>query len=92
MMKKNPDKNKSDSKDPAKFRAVSPVLKGQEMELEITGLGSAGEGVGRFRDIAVFVPGALPGEKVTATAAIMPALCTKPAEAVSCSIFLMRRN
>ena len=71
MMKKNPDKNKSDSKDPAKFRAVSPVLKGQEMELEITGLGSAGEGVGRFRDIAVFVPGALPGEKVTATAAII---------------------
>ena len=70
-MKKNPDKNKSDSKDPAKFRAVSPVLKGQEMELEITGLGSAGEGVGRFRDIAVFVPGALPGEKVTATAAII---------------------
>ena len=71
MMKNNPDKNKSDSKDPAKFRAVSPVLKGQEMELEITGLGSAGEGVGRFRDIAVFVPGALPGEKVTATAAII---------------------
>ena len=35
-----------------------PVQKGQEMELEITGLGSSGEGVGRFKDIAVFVPGA----------------------------------
>ena len=71
MMKKNPDKTKSDSKNSAKFRTASPVLKGQEMELEITGLGSAGEGVGRFRDIAVFVPGALPGEKVTATAAVI---------------------
>ena len=71
MMKKKPDKNKSDSKEPAKSRAVSPVLKGQEIELEITGLGSAGEGVGRFKDIAVFVPGALPGEKVKATAAII---------------------
>ncbi|MBR4908185.1 MAG: 23S rRNA (uracil(1939)-C(5))-methyltransferase RlmD [Acidaminococcaceae bacterium] len=45
-----------------------PVQKGQEMELEITGLGSTGEGVGRFKDIAVFVPGALPGETVKATA------------------------
>lgn len=41
-----------------------PVQKGQEMELEITGLGSAGEGVGRYKDVAVFVPGALPCETV----------------------------
>ena len=64
MIKKKTDKNKADGKDIAKPRAVFPVLKGQEMELEITGLGSTGEGVGRFREIAVFVPGALPGEKV----------------------------
>jgi len=45
-----------------------PVSKGQEMELEITGLGSSGEGVGRFKDVAVFVPGSLPGETVRARA------------------------
>ena len=45
-----------------------PVRKGQEMELDITGLGSTGEGVGRFKDIAVFVPGALPGETVKVSA------------------------
>ena len=47
------------------------VQKGQEMELDITGLGSTGEGVGRFRDIAVFVPGALTGERVRASAAFI---------------------
>ena len=48
-----------------------PVIKGQEMEIEITGMGSTGEGIGRFRDIAVFVPGALPGEAVKAAAAFI---------------------
>jgi len=52
----------------ANIAPAFPVRKGQEMEIEITGLGSAGEGVGRFKDIAVFVPGALPGETVKATA------------------------
>ena len=51
--------------------AVFSVQKGQEMEITITGLGSAGEGVGRFNDIAVFVPGALPGETVRAAAAFI---------------------
>ena len=51
--------------------AAFPVRQGQEMELEITGLGSTGEGVGRFKDIAVFVPGALPGERVKASAAFI---------------------
>ncbi len=52
----------------AKTVSDFPVQKGQEMELEITGLGSGGEGVGRYREIAVFVPGALPGETVRARA------------------------
>ena len=45
-----------------------PVQKGQAIELEITGLGSNGEGVGRFKEVAVFVPGALPGETVKVSA------------------------
>ncbi len=54
-----------------KITAAFSVQKGQEMELTVTGLGSAGEGVGRFKDIAVFVPGALPGETVRAAAAFI---------------------
>lgn len=45
-----------------------PVQKGQELELTINGLGSAGEGVGRYQGIAVFVPGALTGEVIKARA------------------------
>ena len=54
-----------------KVHPVLSVLKGQELEIEIIGLGSTGEGVGRFADIAVFVPGALPGETVRAAAAFI---------------------
>ncbi len=70
---KNANKNQSDKKRKESLKAVPAfsVQKGQEMELEITGLGSTGEGVGRFRDIAVFVPGALTGEKVRASAAFI---------------------
>ena len=39
---------------------------GAEVELEITGLGHGGEGVGRWRGLAVFVPGTVPGERVRA--------------------------
>ncbi len=71
---KKANKNQSESirkKEVLKAAPAFPVQKGQEMELEITGLGSTGEGVGRFRDIAVFVPGALTGEKVRASAAFI---------------------
>jgi 23S rRNA (uracil1939-C5)-methyltransferase len=44
----------------------TPVVKNQQIELEITDLGSAGEGVGRFEGYALFVPGALVGERVRA--------------------------
>ncbi len=43
-----------------------PVTKNQDVELEITALGSEGQGIGRYLGYAVFVEGALPGEKVSA--------------------------
>ncbi len=39
---------------------------GEKIEISITAFGSEGQGVGRADNIAVFVPGALPGEKVVA--------------------------
>ena len=44
-----------------------PVEKGKKYEVEITSLGSSAEGVGRFHDFTIFVPHALPGEKVEVT-------------------------
>lgn len=41
-----------------------PVLQGQKYEINITGMGQSGEGVGRFNNFTVFVPYALPGETV----------------------------
>lgn len=43
-----------------------PVEKGGTYEIEIQSLGVGGEGVGRYEDFTVFVPGSLPGEKVLA--------------------------
>lgn len=40
------------------------VERGARLGLEVTSLGSHGEGVGRVEGLAVFVPGALPGERV----------------------------
>ena len=37
-----------------------------EVQLEVTGLGHGGEGVARHEGLAVFVPGAMPGDVVTA--------------------------
>ena len=39
---------------------------GQRLELAIDGCGHDGQGVGRWHDWAVFIPGALPGERVEA--------------------------
>ncbi len=39
-----------------------PVEIGERRTVEITGMGHAGEGVGRINDFAVFVPGAIPGD------------------------------
>ncbi len=43
-----------------------PVTNGDTIELFISGLGSSGEGVGKYEGFTVFVPGALPGERVQA--------------------------
>ena len=43
-----------------------PVEKGKSYEIAIRTLGTSGEGVGRYEDFTVFVPGALPGESVQA--------------------------
>lgn len=43
-----------------------PVQKGKTYEIKIHGLGSNGEGIGRYENFTVFVPFALPGETVEA--------------------------
>ncbi|MDO4179456.1 MAG: 23S rRNA (uracil(1939)-C(5))-methyltransferase RlmD [Phascolarctobacterium sp.] len=48
-----------------------PVSKGQTIELEITGLNSEGDGVGRFEGLTIFVKGALSGEKVLANLTVV---------------------
>lgn len=41
-----------------------PVKSGQHYTVHIAGLGSSAEGVARYQDFTVFIPGALPGEEV----------------------------
>lgn len=41
-----------------------PVIKNQEYEIQIDNIGVNGEGIGRINDFTMFIPGALPGEKV----------------------------
>ncbi len=41
-----------------------PVNQGQEIETVIEGYGHEGEGVGRYQDFTLFIPGALKGETV----------------------------
>ena len=43
-----------------------PVERNDEIELDIVALGSEGQGIGRVEGYAIFVPGALPGERVKA--------------------------
>jgi 23S rRNA (uracil1939-C5)-methyltransferase len=45
---------------------ASDLKLGQTFELTIDGLGHEGQGVGRWQDLVVFVPGALPQERVVA--------------------------
>ena len=48
------------------MKANIPVQKGETIEINITGLGSSGEGVGKYQGFTVFVPGALPTETIKA--------------------------
>lgn len=43
-----------------------PITRGQVFQLQIENLNHDGEGVGRYQGFTVFVPGAAPGETVTA--------------------------
>ena len=45
---------------------VNKVQLGTSITLEVTGFGHEGQGVGRWNETAVFIPGALPGETVQA--------------------------
>lgn len=45
---------------------MQPVKVGKTYEVEIFGLGSSGEGVGRLEDFTIFIENALPSEKVSA--------------------------
>ena len=49
------------------MKFVVPVKQGDNIELTINGLGSSGEGVGKYEGFTVFVQGALPEEKVKVT-------------------------
>ncbi|WP_052218886.1 23S rRNA (uracil(1939)-C(5))-methyltransferase RlmD [Thermincola ferriacetica] len=46
------------------MKRAAPVQEGQVLELEITGFSHAGEGIGRYAGFTVFVPYAVPGERV----------------------------
>lgn len=45
-------------------KQIQPVIKNHTYTLEISSLGHSGEGVGKYDGFTVFVPHALPGEKV----------------------------
>ncbi|HEU4965804.1 MAG TPA: 23S rRNA (uracil(1939)-C(5))-methyltransferase RlmD [Bacilli bacterium] len=50
----------------AKLKTPVPVKKNDYIEMDITGLGHSGEGVGKYEGFTVFVPRALPGERIKA--------------------------
>ena len=56
-------KAKEKTKRPAE---MIPVRRGQSCEIHIERLGTSGEGVGRYENFTVFVPNALPNERVLA--------------------------
>lgn len=53
------------------MKMIAPVKKGDIITLDITGLGSSGEGVGKYEGFTVFVPGALPKERVKASISLV---------------------
>ena len=49
-----------------KEKHAIPVQKGKIYEIPVMRLGTSGEGVGRYENFTIFIPGALPGETVRA--------------------------
>ncbi len=65
MYRTNPEKNISMRKGADVMKNKKPSIEeGRTIELEITDLNHRGEGVGKADNFALFVSGALPGEKV----------------------------
>ncbi len=49
-----------------KSKVVKPIRFGEQIEIEIDSMAFGGDAVGRYKDFAVFVRGALPGERIQA--------------------------
>jgi 23S rRNA (uracil1939-C5)-methyltransferase len=49
-----------------KSKAVKPIRFGEQIEIEIDSMAFGGDAVGRYKDFAIFVKGALPGERILA--------------------------
>jgi 23S rRNA (uracil1939-C5)-methyltransferase len=49
-----------------KSKVVKPVRFGEQIEIEIDSMAFGGDAVGRYKDFAIFVKGALPGERIQA--------------------------
>jgi 23S rRNA (uracil1939-C5)-methyltransferase len=54
-----------------KSKVVKPFRFGDQIEIEIDSMAFGGDAVGRYQDFAVFVKGALPGERVRALVTIV---------------------
>jgi 23S rRNA (uracil1939-C5)-methyltransferase len=59
-----PEYDASDSYQRDSFESTQPVQKGDVLTLEVEGLGDNGDGLCRVQNYVVWVPGALPGERV----------------------------
>ena len=81
-----------------KERRTIPVTKGKTYEIEIIRLGTSGEGVGKYQDFTVFIPYALPGERIVAVITtvkktyavgkLRQVLCASPARvAPTCAVY-----
>ena len=81
-----------------KERRTIPVTKGKTYEIEIIRLGTNGEGVGKYQDFTVFIPYALPGERIVAVITtvkktyavgkLRQVLCASPARvAPTCAVY-----
>jgi 23S rRNA (uracil1939-C5)-methyltransferase len=53
------------------MKAQNPVKQGDKIEMTMSGLGSSGEGVGKYEGFTVFVRGALPEETVKCTVTLV---------------------
>lgn len=59
-------RQRQESSTGSRSTVAAPVVLGERVEADIVGIGHTGEGVGRTNGFTLFVPGALPGERVRA--------------------------